>query len=104
MKVIRDADGILRARTDASQELLGRYFEEEVQENSSHCRELLAILRDIRSGVTSRWEQTGNAHTIVLRGAGVTIESEFDEDSGPLHLSLDAFRDAVESWREAIEN
>jgi len=102
LKIHPGKEGTLKAATDKGRELLGRYLEEDVQESSSHCHELLAAIERIASMDEERWEQTGNAHTVILEKDGATIESEMDEGCEPLHLTLDEFRVAVQTWLASI--
>ncbi len=104
LRVHSGDNGILKAIPDRDRELLGRFLEEDVQESSSHCLELLNAIEGISSQGEQRWEQTGNAHTVILDRSGVTIESEMDEECAPLHLSLDEFEEAVKTWLSAIEH
>jgi uncharacterized protein YacL (UPF0231 family) len=94
----RDSTGDPRARCNAPCELLGHFLESDVQSNIVFCEEILDVLDRIGRSEITRWQETGNAHTLLLGKKEARIEAEYDELVEPCRLPLDEFRNAVSSW------
>lgn len=97
LEIYRDEAGDPRARSAPDRSLLARFLESDVQDNPEHGREILRAIEQVAAGETEVWEETGNAHTLVLSPEGAVIEAEF-EDAPPCRLSLDELREAVAAW------
>ena len=94
----RDSAGDPRARCNAPCELLGHFLESDVQSNLVFCEEILDILDRIGRNEITRWQQTGNAHTLFLGRKEARIEAEYDELVEPCRLTPEQLRDAVARW------
>jgi uncharacterized protein YacL (UPF0231 family) len=94
----RDSAGDPRARCRAPYELLGHFLESDVQSNIALCEEILAVLDRMGRDEITRWQQTGNAHTLFLGKKEARIEAEYDEMVAPCRLTLDQLRGAVTRW------
>ena len=73
----RDESGDPRAEFEHPYELLGHFLESDIQGSISICEEILGKISEIFAGKTKEWQQTGNAHTIVLSQGGACVEAEF---------------------------
>lgn len=104
LQFYRDSAGDPRARCNPPYELLGHFLESDVQSSIAFCEEILQILDQIDRSEITRWQQTGNAHTLFLEKKEVRIEAEYDELAEPCRLSLEALRDAVSRWMAFLAN
>ncbi|HVR95179.1 MAG TPA: hypothetical protein VMW27_01095 [Thermoanaerobaculia bacterium] len=100
LEIYRDEAGDPRARSERS--LLGSFLESDLQGNPEHGREILRAIDEVAAGGAEAWEETGNAHTLILSPDIAVIEAEF-EDAPPCLLSLDELRDAVSAWVAFLE-
>ena len=98
LQLYRDSAGDPRAKCDPPYELLGLFLESDVQSNIALCEEILAVLDRIARDEITRWQQTGNAHTLFLEKTKVRIEAEYDELAAPCRLTREQLRDAVTRW------
>jgi uncharacterized protein YacL (UPF0231 family) len=103
MHFYRDAAGDPRAVCAEARELLGRYLESDLQGSAGHAREILGVIDRVVAGETRSWQETGNAHTLILEPEGATIESEMEEEAAPCRIPLDELRDAVTGWLAFLE-
>lgn len=99
----RDDSGDPRAEFEHPYELLGHFLESDVQGSISLCDEILGRIDKIFAGETKKWQQTGNAHTIVLSRRGACIEAEFGNVQEPCRLTLEHFKKAVSGWKSFLE-
>lgn len=92
------------ARTDApdGKEMLGSYFVQDIQGDVGDCNDLATIISEIEEGKRTKWEGTGNAHTLTIEESSVTIENEWDDTLAPCKVTLDEFKEALSDWREFI--
>lgn len=97
LEIYRDEAGDPRARPVPDRPLLARFLESDVQDNPEHGREILEAIEEVEAGDAESWEETGNAHTLILSPGGAVIEADF-EDAPPCRLSLDELREAVAAW------
>lgn len=98
----RDAKGDLRAETDRSQRLLGRFLEAEMQGSIGMCDEVLAALDDIAAGRSKRRQINGNAHTLILSKRRARIQAEFGR-SPDLVLTPAELRQALLEWKALLD-
>lgn len=99
----RDDQGDLRAETGRGLRLLGRFLEADIQGSRGACAEVLAAFDDIAAGRRQRWQQTGNAHTLLLSKRRARIHAEFGR-SADLVLSPAVLRQALLEWQALLEN
>lgn len=104
MHFYRDAAGDPRATSPAPRELLARFLESDVQGSAEHAREILGAIERV-AGEGGSWQETGNAHTLILSPEGALIESEFEEEgeAAPCRISLDELRAALTGWLAFLE-
>jgi len=100
-RFIFDANGDPKAETAPGERLLGRFLEADIQGSIRRCTAVLAALDDIAAGRRKRWQQTGNAHTLILskRRARIQAESGSEPD---LILSPARLRQALLDWRALL--
>ena len=99
----RDSSGDPRAEFEHPYELLGHFLESDIQGSISICDEILGRIDEIFAGRTKKWQQTGNAYTIVLSRHSVCIEAEFGNVQEPCRLTLECFKKAVSDWKSFLE-
>lgn len=98
----RDAAGAFRAQVDSERALLGRFLEADVQGSPATCDLLLAALDEVASGRRTRWQQTGNAHTLIVGRRRARIRAEFG--SAPdLILPFAELAQALREWRTLLD-
>ncbi|HNX98779.1 MAG TPA: YacL family protein [Candidatus Aminicenantes bacterium] len=98
----RDAAGACRAQVDLEKELLGRFLEADVQGSQATCDNLLAALDEVAAGRRKRWQQTGNAHTLIVGRRRARIRAEFG--SAPdLILPFGELVQALREWRALLD-
>lgn len=98
MRFYRDSSGDPRAGVERGRHLLAGFLESDVQGSISLGRKILAAIDKIAGGHLDEWERTGNAYTLTLSPEGADLETETDDDTEELHLSLADLREAVERW------
>lgn len=99
-----DDNGFARADAPEGKEMLGNYFVQDIQGDAEDCNELLALVNEIEEGKRDMWDGTGNAHTIMIRPSGITIENEWDESLGRCVVTINEFREAASDWLAFITN
>ena len=103
VQLFRDEYGYPRAEAAAPYQILGWFLEQDIQADSEWARELIKIIEEIQSGTESRWEGTGNVHTLILTPEKAYIESEFAEPQATCEISLDDLKQAVADWLAFLE-
>lgn len=101
--IYRNPAGDPRAKFDPPYELLGHFLESDIQGSIAICNEILGKVDEIVAGKIKEWQQTGNAHTVVLSRHGACIEAEFDNIRAPCRLTLERFQKAVSEWKSFLE-
>jgi len=99
----RDDHGDLRAETGRGLRLLGRFLEADIQGSRGVCDGVLAAFADIAAGRVTRWQMTGNAHTLTLSKRRARIHAESGR-SADLVLSPAVLRQALLEWQALLEN
>jgi len=102
MRLYRDSSGDPRAHSDKGRHLLAGFLESDVQGSVSLGRKILAAIDKIAGGHLDEWERTGNAYTLTLSPDGADLETDVDDDTETLHLSLEELREAVADWVELL--
>ncbi len=97
LEIYRDEAGDPRVQSEEDGSLLARFLESDIQGNPEHGREILRAIEEVEAGETEAWEETGNAHTLILSSVGAVIEAEF-EDAPACRLSLAELWEAVADW------
>ncbi|HYG61316.1 MAG TPA: YacL family protein [Thermoanaerobaculia bacterium] len=105
MHFYRDEAGDPRANSPEPQELLARFLESDIQGSEDYARDILGAIERVEAGKEPSWQETGNAHTLILDSAGATIEAEYEEDgeAPPCRVSLDDLRAALIGWLAFLE-
>jgi uncharacterized protein YacL (UPF0231 family) len=105
MHFYRDDAGDPRASGSEPKELLARFLESDVQGSESYAGEILAAIERVAAGEEESWQETGNAHTLILDSEGATIEAEYEEDgeAPPCRISLDELRGTLIGWLHFLE-
>ncbi|MEK7700251.1 MAG: YacL family protein [Planctomycetota bacterium] len=98
----RDDSEDPRAEFEHPYELLGHFLESDIQGSISICEEILGKISEIFAGKTKEWQQTGNAHTIVLSQGGACVEAEFGNGQESCRLTLEHFKKAVSDWKSFL--
>lgn len=98
----RDYWGDPRAEFESPYGLLGHFLESDIQGSISICDEILGKTDEIFAGKIKEWQQTGNAHTIILSRHGACIEAEFGNVQEPCRLTLERFKKAVSDWKSFL--
>ncbi|HKV07388.1 MAG TPA: YacL family protein [Thermoanaerobaculia bacterium] len=93
-----DSEGTPRAQCDPPGSTVADFLESDVQGSLELAHEILRALDRIDAGTIDSWEVTGNAHTLTLSKQGVAIQSEVDEDAGPMLLAKSQFREVMAGW------
>jgi len=102
MRLYRDSSGDPRAHCEKGRHLLAGFLESDVQGSVSLARKILAAIDKIAGGHLDEWERTGNAYTLTLSPDGADLETDVDDDTETLHLSLEELREAVADWVELL--
>jgi hypothetical protein len=102
VRLFRDTNGYTRAETAPFYEALGRFLEEDVQNNVNWIEELLYIINELETGSVTEWEGTGNASTLSLTDQSARITHEFDDSIPPCEISLQELRQILLDWRTLI--
>ena len=92
-----DASGTPKARGPASDALLLRFLEVDIQGSSAICRDLLGHLVAVIEQVDEQREVVGNGHVVTMAHDQVTIASNFT-DAAPYTTTCKRFRAVVEDW------
>jgi hypothetical protein len=100
----RDTDGYPRVHVGDGRPVIGSFLEQDVQGSVASCREYLAAAEDVGRGRKPEWSGTGNAHTVLIRPTGVTIENVWDERLGVAELSVEEFKQCLNAWIECISS
>jgi hypothetical protein len=103
IRCFRDEDGIPRVDPGDLPRVVATFLEEDVQSSLAYARELLERIEDVASGRLPEWSGTGNAHTITIRPAEVTIENEWTDEPQVAVLSHDALRASLKSWVRCVK-
>ena len=95
-----------RARVDVNglHPLISSFLEQDLQESSRLCRQMIDIIDEFKEGNQSEQSSTGNAHTVTLRPDFVVIHNEWDDSFGDAVLSTDLFRSCIEAWEAFISS
>ncbi len=101
--IYRNSVGDPRAEFEPPYELLGHFLESDIQGSIAICDEILGKLDEVVAGKIKEWQQTGNAHTVVLSQDGACIEAEFGNIQEPCRLTLERFKKAVSDWKLFLE-
>ncbi len=101
IKFYEDAEGYFKADTDVEYQLLGQYFESEIQGVSDLCEDVLDEIKEVELGDRSLIEGVGNGYGLRLTATTATIWSEFTEIELTLEISLSDFKQALEACRKA---
>lgn len=98
MQVIlfRDDKNYPRVKTPKSFKLLGSFLESEIQNDRKYGEEIIRVIDEIKNGQISEWEETGNAHTLILMPEKAKIENEFTNEMCELYL--DDLRQSILDW------
>jgi hypothetical protein len=103
-KYFLDSHGFPRADFDEPTHVLGWYLEQDIQNSSSSCDEMLSICDSAALDPSMSWSGSGNAHTITVKGTRVIIENEFADPPVSCELSTGQFRAALEAWKRLISS
>jgi hypothetical protein len=109
VKCYIDEHGFRRAKVSPPYELLGWYFEGDVQASIYHCKLLFSEIEKVKAGIVPETSGTGNAHTITITPDRVVIENEFLIESDDSQMSrtcempLIEFEKALTQWFEFIK-
>jgi hypothetical protein len=103
MKFYRDEEGNPRSESSGPAVLISRFLTEDIQDSLNTCREILGRIEQIVNGEIGSWRQVGNAHVLSLSADGATVESLVAPAEKPCRLSLEDFRDILQSWLHFIE-
>ncbi len=98
----RDSRGDPRAEFESPYELLGLFLESDIQGSASICDEILGKIDEIFAGKIKEWQQTGNAHTIILSRHDACIKAEFGNVQEPCRLTIERFKRAVSDWKSFL--
>jgi hypothetical protein len=99
----RDDEGNARVHVEeSSSELLASFLEEDVQESTGVCREILSAIEKVIRGEIPAWHQVGNAHILSLSLQEATISSLFDTNREPCRMDLVFLQEVLESWLQFI--
>ena len=99
-KFFFDQDGSPRARGPAAEKTLMTFLEVDVQGSDHICRDLMDDLTAIEDESDDSREFIGNAHTVTIAPAGVTIAGANIEE--PYLVPLKQFREVLEDWEAFI--
>jgi uncharacterized protein YacL (UPF0231 family) len=94
----RDEDGNARTELEPRHGVLKSFLEEDVQESVSYCRAILNALAEVGEGRKSEWQQTGNAHALMILSDRVRIDPLFLEGEMDYELPVADFRAALNRW------
>ncbi|TAL35507.1 MAG: hypothetical protein EPN93_10225 [Spirochaetes bacterium] len=97
-----DSDGDARAKMDGPHERAGDYLESDIQGSAAQAKRILAAVDDILAGRLERFQETGNANTLVLSVKDVRIIPE-SGDAPPLYMDIADFRELVAAWLRFLE-
>ena len=97
-----DSDGYPWADFSPPYETLGVFLVSDVQSCAETCDIVLSECDAILSGKEQRISGTGNAHTVTMTREGVLIENEYTDELPPCRLSIEEFRQVIESWKKLI--
>ncbi|MDP1559605.1 MAG: hypothetical protein Q8K59_05780 [Nitrosomonas sp.] len=93
-----------RIQNDPAHDLIVAYLTIDLQKSSKWTEELLQKIREVKSGLVSSWERTGNAYCLHLYPGHIEIEEDYAEETGGLiKVSLDDFEAAVIAWQAFIK-
>ncbi len=101
--ISRDEEGMLRAVGTGRNRLVATFFETDIQEDEEIARELLTEVQALRAGSKTRFEISGNGHSLVLTGKTATIESLFDDSAPARRLKLEQFHELLRRWLTALD-
>lgn len=99
LSLYRDQAGDPRAHCPPPYTLLGHFLEGDVQSNIAFCDDLLQAITRVATGTLDVWQETGNAHTLILSADGARIAADWASATPPCQLSLAELRTALERWR-----
>jgi uncharacterized protein YacL (UPF0231 family) len=102
-KLFFDPQGYPRAEYSSPHEVLGWYLEQDIQCSEVNCEEILRACDQIVSGNEQEWGGVGNAHDISITADRVRIENLFSDVVFSCELTVEDFRQVVQSWKELIE-
>jgi uncharacterized protein YacL (UPF0231 family) len=97
VKFYEDQEGYFKVDIDEQYQLIGQYFETEVQGIYGVCQDLLEAIKEIKTGDRTELEGVGNAYGLKLTIDTVTIWNEFSETELILEISLADFTQALEN-------
>ncbi len=103
VKCYIDEHGFRRAEVDSPYEMVGWFFEENVQGSIYHCKLLFSEIEKVKAGVESEFSGTGNAYTITITGDKVLLEDEYSEPLITCEIPLFEFEKALTQWFEFIK-
>jgi hypothetical protein len=103
MKFYRDGEGNPRSESGAASALISRFLMEDIQDSLNTCREILGIVEQILNGELRSWKQVGNAHVLSLSADEAIGESLVAPAEKPFRISLEDFRDLIQSWLHFLE-
>jgi hypothetical protein len=98
-----DEHGFRRAELSSPYEMVGWYFESDVQGSLYTCRLLFSEIEKMKAGVESEFSGTGNAYTITITCGRVVIEDEYSDPLETCELPLIEFEKALTQWFEFIK-
>ena len=110
-KFFFDKDGSPKARGPATEKVLMTFLEVDVQGSDHVCRDLMDDLTAIEDGSDDLREFIGNAHTVTIAPAGVSIalnvennEENGEENSDSENTGSQAYNVALKHFREVLED
>ena len=98
----RDDNDMACARGPVDEQLLTVFLETDIQEDTLILQRLLDDIWAVQNGHDDAREFTGNAHTVLMNGEQITIQSEADADTPPYNTSLNHFYEVLLNWEAFI--
>lgn len=98
-----DQQGHATVLAEPPHDVLADFLAEEIQSDLSLCKRMLDIIRALRLGRHSTWDNEGESWSVRLSKTRAAITSEFAVPGRTLEITLEEFEEAVGSWQRFLE-
>lgn len=107
LKFYFDEHNVPRARGPQTEKLLMTFLETDIQGDDHICHDIMEDLLAIESEAAEEREFTGNAHTVLIKPDGISMNCHAidDDENGEEQIytaTLRHFREVIEDWEAFI--
>ncbi|AOR63389.1 hypothetical protein [Pectobacterium wasabiae] len=101
MKYYYDTDGYPALEIEHNFHVIADFLQSDVQSSLYGVNEYISVCDDVISGKIPKWEGTGNAHTVTINIAEVSIYNEYTEEEINIS-SIEGFKIYLEGWKKLL--